>query len=478
MKQAIQRRLLLGLLLGLSCIATAMADGIRLPGTDAVFRSGAGRTPADTPWWSHFEDSLLEGLILEALKNNQDLAAAGSRLRRERARAEEVEAALSPGFTFDTQINATPSRTLGFQFGSGALGGRALPSVIYNGTAVVNGRYEIDVWGSRTLAHQAASLATKAFAGDRDDFALSLTTQIGEAYLDAALAAETRTLIEQQIDLSRSILELVKLRFQKGDVAALDLVRQRRQVSETEALLPAVDALEETSQYRLAALAGRSDFTELPKTRTSLPALPEATGTGRPIDLLDRRPDLRSQRSRVLAARARSGSVDREGRPSLQLSANGGLQGFKGNDLSTQYVWGAGIGISYPLFDAGRIDARHEQALEEESEASRRLNQLVLNAISETERGFVDEREQGRRVTSLEKVSRQAKLALGEARKRYLNGVEPFQTVLSTLQAYQQTELNLVRARRELLGVRLRLYRSLGGTWTQGLLGGLEEEDS
>jgi outer membrane protein TolC len=69
-----------------------------------------------------------------------------------------------------------------------------------------------------------------------------------------------------------------------------------------------------------------------------------------------------------------------------------------------------------------------------------------------------------------------ARLAFQESRARYLAGLATYIQVLTATNAWQQAELTLLQARRDLLGLRIQLHAAIGGAWTRGLTRPGEED--
>ncbi|MBW1745239.1 MAG: RND transporter, partial [Deltaproteobacteria bacterium] len=67
-------------------------------------------------------------------------------------------------------------------------------------------------------------------------------------------------------------------------------------------------------------------------------------------------------------------------------------------------------------------------------------------------------------------VIQTARKALDQATLRYRNGLNDYLPVLTQLLSVQDLERNLITQHATLLTNRISLYRSLGGTWTEGLI--------
>ena len=92
-----------------------------------------------------------------------------------------------------------------------------------------------------------------------------------------------------------------------------------------------------------------------------------------------------------------------------------------------------------------------------------------MRAVGEVETALVREFEQREALTALEQQAKAAKLAWTESKARYTEGLTPYLTVLTAINALNAAELNLINARRALIGIRIDLHQALGGSWTRGL---------
>jgi hypothetical protein len=141
-------------------------------------------------WWSLFGDTTLNALVEEALRNNQDLAAAAARVEQSRAIAGVAKAALYP------EINAqgSGSRT---QLPDNTAVQRDNPVNFFNLLGTIS--YELDFWGKLRNANKAARNQMLATEEGRRNVELSLISDVIITYFD--LLSQDR-----QLDISRSTI--------------------------------------------------------------------------------------------------------------------------------------------------------------------------------------------------------------------------------------------------------------------------------
>jgi len=423
-------------------------------------------------WWEAFDDDALTTLVSAAVEGNHDVAISASRRDAAEARADSVRAGLMPTLTFDVSASGSPSSAQGFQFGGMPTmpGAEEPPDVVYSGSALFNLRYQVDLWGQQTLAHRSARRSVDASESDVDATAANLSVQVGGAYFDAVAAAEQIQIIEAQIELNESLLEVAELRYRQGGSSASDVLQQRQQLAGARARLPGARGTLRTARQRLAVLTGRRPGDEVTVSYAeALPDLPPAPATGAPRDLLEHRPDLRAGRHRVRAAREQRRSSERAALPALGLSAQGGGQAYLSEEYSRIGYWSVGVDLSLPLFRGLSEAASRREARASEREAEHVLEGAVLQAITDVESAVASEQEGTEQLEADHEQLEAARLAYESARDSYVSGVGTYLATLTALVTYQSSQITVLQSHRSLLGARLELHGALGGPWTERL---------
>lgn len=446
----------------------------------------------DEPWWLVFNDPLLERAIHRALANNYDIRAAAQRVVQAEAVALQRLSPMLPSVTADASGSFSNASALGFQFGGlpggGGAGGVPTqdPLLIYNATAGLNARWNLDIWGQSYLAYRAANLQGRASEGDRDSIRLALAGQVASAYFDVVLAKESIAVVESQVEANRRLLELLELRFERGETTGLDVLQQKQQLAARAAELPPLRSQLRATQQLLAILMGETPSRTPPEAVDSLPELPIAPSLGAPADLLENRPDLRASLLRSEAAEKQALSALRVHLPALSVNGNFGWQWFRSNstpdepapgdppdldrsDTARTDVWGAGVALSVPLFSGFGDVGQVKQARASESEAVSALSQAYLSAVSEVEAAVISETETREQLRLLREQSEAAAAALDESEARYVSGLTNYLSVLTALSAEQVVQRQILQVERAAIAARLQLYQSLGGAWTREL---------
>jgi len=423
-----------------------------------------GNKPLPDRWWESFGDIHLNALVNECLDANLDLAQAWARLSQAQALARKTGAAKWPQLGFEASASRSRINIASFPPDTGTE--RDYIEQYNMGLAA---SYEIDLWGRINALDEAARLDMRSSRLDMETMAMSLATQVTQAWLSLIEQQAQLALIHSQQSSSRTQLDLVELRFSRGLASALDVFQQRQQLAAIEAQTPLLEAQIAILSHEINVLLARPPGTPLIGIPAALPQpwpLPDA---GFPVYLLTRRPDVEASRLRVMAADERVGAAIAERFPRLSLSASSGYSAASLEDLLDQWIWSLAGSISATIFsgNAKNMEVRRTRAVVEERLAA--YGTTVLSAVQEVEDALVREHSQREYITRLEKQVDLARHTFTEARQRYATGLSDYLSVLNALQSLQQAEREALSARAGLLSFRIQICRALGGTWTAQL---------
>jgi len=424
-------------------------------------------------WWEDFGDPQLAALVEAALSGNFQVKAAWARLEQARATAVVARSPLLPSVEGRAGVSRTQIALNPAQFGAGddgAAAGMFPDSARFNNINMsLAASYELDVWGRLRSGQKAALLDVASRRDDVEALAISTAAEVVEAWFDLLRTRESKALLEAQIEIDETYLELVQLRAGQGLSTALDVFQANQQVVATRAQLALIDGQLTTAQTRIGLLLGVAPgAVALAADADQLPELPPVPTTGVPSQLLQRRPDVRAAMRRVEAADWRVAQAVADRFPQLTLS---GRLGYDSPEIMDpfRFVWSIASNLVAPIFDFGRRAAEVDRSKAVVRELVNVYGQTVVQALVEVENSLALERSQRNHIVELEAQVELNQRTLDEARNRYREGLTDFLPVLNALQALQASEQNLLNARRQLLAYRVQLYRALGGTWTNDL---------
>jgi NodT family efflux transporter outer membrane factor (OMF) lipoprotein len=419
-------------------------------------------------WWQIFDDAELSRLETLALTNNQNLAAAASRLEESRelvsvARSEfypQITAGGTPGG------DITRQRTSVNQPESGAAAG---VSHTYNTfTAPIYLGWEVDLWGRVRRLSEAAHARFIASADDLESAKLEVAAEVANDYFALQTLDAQYALITNTIEAYRFSLELTQNRRRGGIVSDLDVAQAATQLRSTEAQLPDIKLRRAQTQHALAILCGQSpvDFlmaTNVQKT-TTVPQIPPSL----PAELLERRPDVAAAEQRMAAANADVGVAKAAFFPSVKINGLVGLQSVNAGTLfnASSRFWSVGPNIELPLFTGGLNQANLAYSRDAYNEALANYRQTVLGAFGEVEDSLAAQYWLADEWNAQNEAVVAARHALDISNNRYKAGLVTYLDVAVA----QTAALNQERSAVDLQGARLtacvNLIKALGSGWT------------
>ena len=454
--------LLMALLLGTASAGTA---DVYTPSSDASYQGGVAGEVAAAPWWRGIGDPALEAVIDETLGSNYDVHGAWARVEQSRALSRASYAPMLPVVSASGTYGVQPPESI-----TATNPTVQLSDNLQSTNISLNATVPLDLFGRSFTAWQGSRYDAMASEGDFDAQVLAVSTLVAEAYFDVVAARQRLALVETQLEASRSLLELVELRYSRGIASGLEVLQQKQSTASTAAQLPLLRAQVVALEQQLAVLMGRSP-SETPDVSSSLPEIPSTPPTGLPADLVEHRPDLRAAADRMEAARQRKMSAQRSLLPSLGVSASYGQTTIAAGDVfdTTYDSWNVGATATVPIFNGGATWATISANRWAEDSAEHAYSSTYLTAIAEVESNLALERERGEALAAYREVAEAAQLTFDESRSQYLAGLDTYLSVLIALNTLQAAELSAVQAHRDLISARIQLHDALGGTWTDDL---------
>jgi len=433
-----------------------------VPGTFSLYPSGSERQER---WWQEFNDGELNALIEEALSGSFTLKEAWARLNQAKALAVQSGAALYPG------LSVTSGSSYKREWSEGSSGDRKTTSTEAYSLGLTSS-YELDLWGRIRSEQEAKILDATATREDLNTTAMTLTAEVTENWIKIISQRRQKQILNEQLDINTTYLELIELRFRKGMVSSLDVYQQRQVVEQVKAQLPLVEEQEQLLMHTLALLLGKPPRAALAIGRNTLPESSEIPKTGLPADLLAARPDVRAAGLKLRSADWQIAAARANRLPSVSLTASTAYQAPNIDLLFHTWLINLAANLTAPLFDGGRRAAEVDRLRAVADENLSAYRRTVYTAIKEVEDALVSEEKKRRHIEALKAEITAAGRALDEARERYLKGIDDYLPVLTQVLKVQALDVDLIKRQAKLLIARVGLYRSLGGTWPDKLTPG------
>ncbi len=399
------------------------------------------------PWWEVLNDPLLNTLITKALADNFTLQQGYARIEQAQAVEKQAGSLLYPSLTGEL---------------SGTSKWNANGKYADNLTIEMGLSWEADLWDKLSSSAKAAAYESQAVRDELAAVALLLSTQVADTYFQLIEQRLQLRLLARQIEVGQKFLELIKLRFAYGAASVVDVYQQRQQLAAIRTQLPIVRARLSVLNNRLHVLLGMVPSEEELQNTSELPQLPPLPPLGIPADLLINRPDLKRLHERLVAADYRVAAAVANRLPGIRLGAD---TGFQGSDFTSDGLFLSLFGEAIaPLVDWGRRKAEVDKRKAIVKEEIARYSQAYLVAIEEVENALWQEKEQVALIKALDDQLRISRATLSETRNRYVQGLSDYLPVLAALQSMQNLERDILLRQRQLISIRILLYRALGGS--------------
>lgn len=460
------------LLLASCAVGPKAPDATLPPSASGAFIGGA--TPAVTAeaarddWWRLYDDPILDGLIGQALTENNELEAAAANLRRVRAALGEARVGRLPSTTTSAtgQYGRASAATV-----PGGNGGEPLEEgETYD--VGLDVAYEIDLFGRVGSAIRAARADADAAAAALDVVRVSVVAETARAYADACSANAQIAVAERTIELQGDTADLTQRLLDAGSGNGLDVARARSALESSRASLPPLRAQRDGALFRLATLTGRTpaEASEAARACQRPPQLSRPIPVGDGATLLARRPDVRRAERNLAAAAARVNVATADLYPRISLGGSLGSTaldaGDLGDDASFRFSVGPLISWSFPNVFAGR--ARVEQASAGSEAALATFDQTVLVALQETETALANYANELDRRAALQAARNQAANAARLSRLRFDAGADSFLTVLDAERTLAASDAQLASSDALVTTYQIALFKALAGGWSEG----------
>lgn len=450
------KRIIIGLLLltGLSgCHIYRTYERPELSGVDSLYRVPAmtedTMSLADFSWKELFTDTVLQQLIEKGIANNTDLNIARLKVR-------EAEALLtSSKLAYLPSVSLTPQGTIKSIEGNS-------PTKTYNLAALAD--WELDIFGRLTNAKREAKAVLEQSQAYKQAVQTQLIATIANSYY-------TLLMLDKQLDISRRTAEIwaenlrvmkaLKKAGQTTEMAVAQIEASKLSVNASLlSLEQQITEVENSLSSLLGVVPQRIDRSTL-----DMQSFPDTLSVGVPLQLLQRRPDVRQSEAALAEAFYTTNRAYSAFYPAITLSGSAGWTNAAGAIISNpgEWLFSAVGSLVQPLFNRGQNIANLKVAKARQEEALLTFRQTLLNAGTEVNDALLQWQVARRRldldrqqIISLQSAVRSSELLMRHSSQNYLE-------VLTARQTLLDAELSAVSDRFEEIQGVINLYHALGG---------------
>ena len=400
---------------------------------------------ASVTWEEFFTDPLLREWIQTGLEYNSDLAIARLRVKEAEAALQASKWALLPGADFNMK--------------GGAPG---------EFSASLQASWQTDIFGSLRNSKRKAQAALEQSHAYRQAVQTQLVATIANSYytllkLDEQLSISNRTLTTWEESIRT--LEALKRAGKTNEAAVL---QSKANMLSVEANVLTLEKEILAIENSLCALLG---LVPMPIDRSTLDdqVLPEKLCAGVPVELLNRRPDVRQAEMALAQAFYNVNSAKAAFYPNITLSGalgwttgNGNIKVDPGSVIANLLA-----GLVQPVFGRGVNKARLETAKAQYEQAAYTFRQSLLDAGVEVNNALTLGQTAQKRVELGKKQILNLQAAIWNTQLLMKHGNADYLEVLTAQKNLLQAELTEVADRYDEIISAVNLYQALGGGYQE-----------
>jgi multidrug efflux system outer membrane protein len=414
---------------------------------------------ADLPWWQVFQDSVLQDLIRQALKQNYDLQTATEKIMQERAQLMVTRSNQFPQLSANG--NAVDERSF-----------QGFPFQTRYATYAADATFQLDLFGQLRRATESARAQLLATEYAQRTEILTLVSDVASDYF-ALLSLDLQLQITRDtIKTQQDAVNLTQFRLEHGVATQLDVLQAKQVLDTANAQIPELQREIGLEEDALSILLG--DYPHgvtrgLPLVQQQLP--PEVPA-GLPSSLLARRPDISQAEQNLISANAQIGVAKAAFFPQISLTGTAGgaigrssvFSSFVNSNIGT---WGGAAQLAQPIFTAGRLRGNLHFAESQQREFLIAYKQAIQGAFRDVSDALIAYQKYYEVRVAQENTVQDLSDSVSTSLKRYRGGIATYLEVLDNQRSLFSAQLTLAQDRGNEFQSLVQLYRALGGGWQQ-----------
>jgi NodT family efflux transporter outer membrane factor (OMF) lipoprotein len=459
----------------LTCVLGACAVGPNFkppatpPAAAAPFVSAqpaiaTGEAPPDA-WWRLYDDPVLDGLVKDALTENEDLKVAAANLLKAQGVLQQARAGLFP--TTSLAVNDLWGVSSTDQLVS-ALGNQPAQRGWF-ASGAFNAAYEVDIWGRIRRSIEASRADTQAAADAENVVRITVAAETARAYADACAFAEQADTARQSADIARQVLDLTTRQRDLGAKSDFDVASAAAVLDQTRATIPTFEGERRAQLFELAVLTGRppSEISQAAAACTTPPTISTPLPVGDGAALLKRRPDVLQAERTLAGDTARIGVAVADFFPTVSLTGSTATGGANAKQFfsATSFSYQLGPMITWTFPNVLVAKAEVVQARAQASASIAQFDSVVLNALKETEQALTTYDAELARHSALSANRDDNQRAFDLAQIQLQRGSISFPDLLVTERNLDDAKAQLAASDQALIEDQVAVFQALGGGW-------------
>jgi NodT family efflux transporter outer membrane factor (OMF) lipoprotein len=335
-------------------------------------------------------------------------------------------------------------------------------------SAGVSLSWEADIWGKIRNQKKGAYAGYLQSEEVKKALQTNIVANVSKGYYNLLMLDAQLNIARQNLKLNDSTTNIIKLKFDAGQVTSLGIQQSEAQKLSSEQLIPLLEQNIAIQENALSVLTGSFPNSKTRSTSLTAIAIKNNNAIGIPSSLVSRRPDVKSAELALKVANANVGITKADLYPALRITAQGGVNSFETSNwfnIPASLFGTVAGGLTQPLLNNKRVRTQYNIAVAEREKAVLNFRQSVLIAVSEVSDALVKVEKLQQQEAFLQQRVKTLQQAIKNANLLFKNGMAEYLEVLSAQANLLQSELELANIKREQLSANTDLYRALGGGW-------------
>lgn len=421
---------------------------------------------ADVEWKNFFTEKDIIELIDSAVARNNDLQIATKNIEIAQYRFTQSKWGNVPQVNLN--VSASTSNPSDNSFTGKNLGQALGQNHIDDYSAGATLSWEADIWGKIRNQKKGAFAGYLQSEEVKKALQTTIVANVSKGYYNLLMLDAQLEIAKQNYKLNDSTTNIIKLKYDAGQVTTLAIQQSEAQKLVSAQLIPQLEQNIAIQENALSVLTGSFPNSKTRTTRLSVLEVKNNNAIGIPSSLVSRRPDVKSAELALKVANANVGITKADLYPSLKITAQGGVNSFETSNwfnIPASLFGTVAGGLTQPLLNNKKVRTQYNIAVAEREKAVLSFRQSVLVAVSEVSDALVKVEKLKQQESFLKERVKTLQQAIKNANLLFKNGMAEYLEVLSAQSNLLQSELELADIKRQQLSANTELYRALGGGW-------------
>ncbi|MCD0468851.1 TolC family protein [Flavobacterium sp. JAS] len=421
---------------------------------------------ADVEWKNFYTEKDIIQLIDSAVARNNDLQIAEKNIEIAQYRFTQSKWGNVP--QVNLLVTASSSNPSDNSFTGKNLGQALGQNHIDDYSAGATLSWEADIWGKIKNQKKGAFAGYLQSEEVKKALQTTIVANVSKGYYNLLMLDAQLEIAKQNLKLNDSTTNIIKLKYDAGQVTSLAIQQSEAQKLNAAQLIPLLEQNIAIQENALSVLTGSFPNSKTRSVRLSTLEVKNNSAIGIPSSLVSRRPDVKSAELALKVANANVGISKADLYPALRITAQGGVNSFETSNwfnIPASLFGTVAGGLTQPLLNNKKVRTQYNIAVAEREKAVLSFRQSVLVAVSEVSDALVKVEKLQQQESFLKERVKTLQQAIKNANLLFKNGMAEYLEVLSAQSNLLQSELELADIKRAQLSANTELYRALGGGW-------------